>query len=115
MSKEEWEKFGISVPPDMTREIEEPLDYGDSRSARVRRLLRAGLAAEQKPEARRSEKDGWGLLYGVRFTPEQAEQIEAPLREGDSRSKRIRELVEAGLAAERTALAYRKGSQESEE
>ena len=113
MVKEPWEKFGISVPPDLADEIEEPLAYGDSRSERVRRLLRAGLAAEQGPEGRRGKKDERGLLYGVRLTPEQAERVEAPLQEEESRSKRIRELVEVGLTAEHAALAYR-GDQDSE-
>lgn len=115
MGNEEWEKFGISLPPDLADEVEEPLTHGDSRSRRVRRLLRAGLAAEQESEDHGSNQDGWGLLYGVRFPPEQADQIEAPLREGDSRSQRIRELVGVGLAAERAVLAYRKDSQDSEE
>lgn len=38
--------FGISVEDWVKEEIEKPLAYGDDRSARVNRLIRVGLAAE---------------------------------------------------------------------
>lgn len=42
----------------------------------------------------------FGMKYGVAFTEEQAEVIERPLQDGDSRSQRIRGLAQIGLAAE---------------
>lgn len=44
--------FGVNVPGNMADEIEAPLQYGDSRSERIRELIRMGLAAEKALERR---------------------------------------------------------------
>ena len=38
--------FGVGFPPNMVAKIEQPLQYGGSRSARVRDLVRIGLQVE---------------------------------------------------------------------
>lgn len=43
--------------------------------------------------------------YGISLPEDVADEIEAPLEEGDSRSQRIRELIKLGLAAERAMTA----------
>lgn len=40
-------KFGVSVSDDLAAEIEKPLEYGDSRSERVRELVQLGLEVEE--------------------------------------------------------------------
>lgn len=42
------EKFGISLPDNVVAEIEEPLEYGDTRTERVLDLVRIGLAFERE-------------------------------------------------------------------
>lgn len=42
------QKFGVSMPDDIADRIEEPLEWGDSRSSRILELVRVGLAAESK-------------------------------------------------------------------
>ena len=42
------EKFGVSWPDGIVEEIEDPLEYGDSRSGRILELVRVGLQAEEK-------------------------------------------------------------------
>lgn len=44
--------FGVNVSGDMADAIEAPLQYGDSRSERIRELVRMGLAAEKALERR---------------------------------------------------------------
>lgn len=44
---DDWDKYGVTVPPKLSEEIERPLQYGDSRSKRIRELVRLGLAAER--------------------------------------------------------------------
>lgn len=39
-------KFGVSLDDAIADEIEESLEYGDKRSARIQHLLNAGLAVE---------------------------------------------------------------------
>jgi metal-responsive CopG/Arc/MetJ family transcriptional regulator len=39
-------KLGIALPEKLVRKIDEPLEYGDSRSERMRRLIKVGLATE---------------------------------------------------------------------
>lgn len=39
-------KFGVVVPDWMEAQIEAPLEYGDSRSARIRELVSLALAVE---------------------------------------------------------------------
>jgi hypothetical protein len=47
MATEDWEKYGVSFQPDTAERIESPLEYGDSRSARVRQLVHLGLIVEE--------------------------------------------------------------------
>lgn len=39
-------KFGVNLPDDLTKQVEKPLEYGDSRSMRIRGLVEIGLAVE---------------------------------------------------------------------
>jgi len=39
--------FGVNVGDEIASDIDEPLEYGDSRSERVRNLLVIGLEVEQ--------------------------------------------------------------------
>ena len=39
-------KFGVVLPEELAERVEEPLEYGDSRSRRIRELVLLGLAAE---------------------------------------------------------------------
>jgi len=39
--------FGVNVSDEIAEKIDEPLEYGDSRSERVRHLLEIGLEVEQ--------------------------------------------------------------------
>jgi metal-responsive CopG/Arc/MetJ family transcriptional regulator len=41
-------KLGIAIPDDLAEQIDEPLEYGDSRSERMRDLIRVGLAVEER-------------------------------------------------------------------
>lgn len=41
------QSFGISMPPELAKQVEDPLTYGDTRSARIRHLIRMGIKAEQ--------------------------------------------------------------------
>ena len=47
--KEKIEKktVGVNLGRSLTREVDKPLEYGDSRSERVRYLVRLGLEAER--------------------------------------------------------------------
>lgn len=38
--------FGVSMSPELARRVEGPLSYGDTRSERVRDLVRLGLCVE---------------------------------------------------------------------
>jgi len=44
---EDTVKYGVALPESLADEIEAPLEYGDSRSRRIRNLIRLGLAAEK--------------------------------------------------------------------
>lgn len=41
-------KFGVSITDELAEKVEKPLEYGDSRSERVRDLMRLGLAVEEE-------------------------------------------------------------------
>lgn len=45
-------KTGIVLSDELLEKIEEPLTYGDSRSERIRQLIRTGLAAESELKER---------------------------------------------------------------
>jgi hypothetical protein len=47
MATEDWEKYGVSFQPATAKQIESPLEYGDSRSARIRHLVHLGLIVEK--------------------------------------------------------------------
>lgn len=42
------QKFGVSMPDDVAERIEEPLEWGESRSSRILELIRVGLLVESK-------------------------------------------------------------------
>lgn len=44
---QDMKKYGIAVPRDLADQIEAPLEYGDSRSQRIRELVALGVAAEE--------------------------------------------------------------------
>lgn len=69
---EDWDKYGVTVPPELSEEIERPLQYGDSRSKRIRELIRLGLAAEEVM----IEKEYYHPLI-----EEREERLKAALRE----------------------------------
>lgn len=50
--------YGVNVSEDIAERIEEPLEYGDSRSERVRELLLVGLDVEDALEAEGLETYG---------------------------------------------------------
>jgi metal-responsive CopG/Arc/MetJ family transcriptional regulator len=41
-------KLGIAIPDELAEQIDEPLEYGDSRSERMRDLIKVGLAVEDR-------------------------------------------------------------------
>ena len=49
--------FGVNVSDDIANRIDDPLEYGDSRSERVRDLLQLGLEVESVLETEASDID----------------------------------------------------------
>lgn len=41
-------KYGVVLPSDLAQKIDAPLEYGDSRSQRIREMVRVGLAVEDE-------------------------------------------------------------------
>lgn len=58
-------KFGVSLPDELAEKVEEPLEYGDSRSQRFKHLVQTGLLVE----------DFISESTGLRPTPQQQREV----------------------------------------
>lgn len=57
--------FGVNVTDDIANKIDEPLEYGDSRSERVRTLLQLGLEIESIMDKNASDIDRGALRQAM--------------------------------------------------
>lgn len=59
-------KLGIALPGELVDRIDEPLEYGDSRSERMRNLIRVGLAVEEATREQGYRLDTRGQVAAAR-------------------------------------------------